>query len=63
MFFADLFLSPVTGEHVNPAPFIFGALALILIVAMIVLSGKGKNKPNDPAPQETPTDDTDNPQE
>lgn len=48
--------SPATGEHINIAPFIFGGLALVLIVAIVVLTVTGKKKPQDG--ENTSSDDT-----
>ena len=53
--------SPATGEHIQRAPFIFGGLALVLIVAMVVLTIMGKKKPRDGQSRSSETDPTDRP--
>ncbi|MBP3389014.1 MAG: hypothetical protein J6K98_03975 [Clostridia bacterium] len=44
-----LIASPNTGVDLPIAPFIFGGLALVLIVAMVALTLMGKKKPTDPS--------------
>lgn len=61
MLYTLLNVSPATGEEIEIAPFIFGGVALALVVAMVVMTLMGKKKKTDSndAATDTPSDPSD----